>query len=70
MRVGMQTEEGALVCHLLGVIKHDLPGAEEAHFTLVEIKQDLVNDEEYEVLKDWRSLEKAYQVDLPFKMNT
>jgi hypothetical protein len=69
---GMKVDEAVTVSSLMNTINNAGDGADgdRAYFALAEVKQDLIDHEDYEVLKDLHFLEQAHNITIPFKMRT
>ena len=67
---GMKMDEAVSVSILMDAINAETEDADRAFFTLAEVKQDLLDHQEFEVLVDLHNLEQMHGVAIPFKMKT
>ena len=66
----MRINEVTLVSSLMDTINKAEDGADghSAFFALADCKQDLIDNEDYEILVDLHRLEQLHEVAIPFKL--
>jgi hypothetical protein len=67
---GMKMDEAVSVSILMDAINRETEDADKAFFLLAEVKQDLLDHQDFEVLVDLHHLEQMHNIAIPFKVKT